>query len=155
MESSAEVARFWQSKEQELGEPVLMKSISHTYHAAAPDSFGILYASAGLLAYEYRRGGRRSFLDVLLTRRREEDPTETIRVPRAEILAVGLTPTSLARRWLRGDLPPAQVAKRLSRDTGRSLLGWLGGRCLCVCTSSDILVFDTPENRQWLALLRA
>jgi len=155
MEKNDEVARFWQGKEEELGEPVLMKSISHTYLSGAPDSFGILYASATFLAYEYTLGGRRSFLDVLLARKDEDRRTQTIRLPRAELLAVGLVGTAAARRWLRRALPPAQVAQAINASRGPSLLGFLAGTSLCVCTAGELLVFDTPANREWLKILRA
>lgn len=154
MEKDDEVARFWQQKEEELGEPVLMKSISHTCIAGATDSFGILYASAGHLAYEYAQGERRSLLDVLFSRRREERSTRTIRLSRAELLGVGLAASAVARRWLRRGLAPAQLAETI-RSLGRpSLLAVLAGTSLCVCTSGELLVCDTPVNRQWLEFLR-
>ena len=155
MDKDDEVARFWQQKEEELGEPVLMKSISHTYLAGATDSFGILYASASYLAYEYAEGERRSLLDVLFTRKREERRARTIRLNRTEILGVGLAASALARRWLRRGLPPARLAETIHSLDRPSLLATLAGTSLCVCTAGELLVCDTPVNRQWLSLLRA
>lgn len=158
MDKDDEVARFWQQKEEELGEPVLMKSISHTYlagAAGATDSFGILYASASYLAYEYAEGERRSLLDVLFTRKREERRARTIRLKRTEILGVGLAASALARRWLRRGLPPAQLAETIRSLDRPSLLATLAGTSLCVCTAGELLICDTPVNRQWLSLLRA
>jgi len=150
-----EVAGFWRQKEEELGEPVLMKSIAHAYLAGAADSFGILYAAATTLVYEYSEGGRRSFLDVLLTRKAEERRTRSIRIPRAELLAVGLAANAVARSWLRRAVPLPQAAEALTRRRHPSLLGLLTGTSVCVCTAHDLLVFDTPMNRRWLELLRA
>jgi hypothetical protein len=153
VEKNDDIAKYWQRKEQELGGPIVMKSISHTYLSGASDSFGILYASAEVLAYEYSTGGRRSFLDVLLSRRHETEATETLRLPRTKLLAVGLVATGLARRWLLRDVSPAQAAEWLKSMHHPSLLGILSGTSLCVCTADGIFVFDTPANRQWLAVL--
>lgn len=154
MENNDDIAQYWRQKEEELGEPVLMKSISHTFLPGGSDSFGILYASATVLAYEYSKGARRSFVDVLLARKRDDQLAETIRLPRADLIAAGLVSTALARRWLRREVSPAQAAEWIKGMGHPTLLGILGGTSLCVCTAREMLVFDTPANRQWLSLLK-
>ena len=66
-----EVEEYWRSKEQELGEPILFKSISHTYHSEGLESFGVLFASASFLVFEYSKSARRSILEVLFSRREQ------------------------------------------------------------------------------------
>ena len=55
MEKNRELEEYWSNKAEELGEQILMRSISHTYYRGIPDTFGILYASERFLVYEYAK----------------------------------------------------------------------------------------------------
>jgi hypothetical protein len=148
-----EVQEYWQNKESELGEPILLKSISHTFQSGGLEAFGVLFASKSYLVFEYAKSSRKSILEVLFTRR-EEKLSEQVRVARSEIIRAGIIPTSWARRWIARSLAPAEVAARLERVKRSPLAALLSGSSLCLCTSDFCLVLDTPSNRQWLALLR-
>ena len=65
MEKEREIEEYWSNKAEELGEPIVMRSISHTYYRGIPDTFGILYASDNYLVYEYSKRGRKSILESL------------------------------------------------------------------------------------------
>ena len=100
MEKQSELEEYWSKKAEELGEPIIMKSISHTYYRGIPDTFGILYASAGVLVYEYAKKGRKSILETLFSKRGGEELTDSIRIPRQEICRAALVPSSTARSWV-------------------------------------------------------
>ncbi|MBN1835756.1 MAG: hypothetical protein JW820_07890 [Spirochaetales bacterium] len=153
METAKDVAEFWQKKEEELGEPVLYKSISHTYLAELPDTFGILFASAGSLVYEYSKGGRRSILDVILSRKKDEELSETVLMPREEIRRVAIVDACSTKQWLRRQLSPAQVLAALAEWRPTPLKNIFCGSHLVVCSQRTLMVCDTPENRQWLQFL--
>ena len=148
-----EVEQFWRDKEQELGEPILLKSISHTFQSGSPDTFGILFASPSFLVFEHSKGARRSILEVLFSRR-EDKLSEQLKIPRGSIRLAALASSYAARRWVARSLDPAEVLSRLAGRRPSLLLNLLSGTSLCVCTDSQYIVLDTPTNRQWLALLR-
>jgi hypothetical protein len=147
-----EVQEYWRSKEQELGEPILLKSISHTYQSGGLEAFGVLFASQNYLVFEYAKSSRRSILEILFSRR-EEKLSEQVKLARGDIRRVGIIPTPWARRWIARSLGPAEVENRLRSGKSSPLASLLGGSSLCLCTSDTCLVLDTPSNRQWLALL--
>lgn len=149
-----EVQQYWQNKENELGEPILLKSISHTFQSGGLEAFGVLFASRSYLVFEYAKSSRRSILEVLFSRR-EEKLSEQVKMARSDIRGVGLVPTSRARRWLARSLPAQEVAARLARQKPSPLAALLSGSSICLCTSDTCLVLDTPSNRQWLSLLRS
>jgi hypothetical protein len=149
----SEVQEYWQSKEQELGEQILLKSISHTFQSGGLEAFGVLFASKNFLVFEYAKSSRRSILELLFSRR-EEKLSEQVKLARADIRRVGLVPTSRARRWIARSLAPAEVADRLGRNKPSFLATMLSGSSVCLCTTDACLVLDTPANRQWIALLQ-
>jgi len=148
-----EVQEYWQAKEQELGEPILLKSISHTYQSGGSESFGVLFASASYLIFEYSKASRRSILEVLFSRR-EQGLSEQVKIPRAGIRAAAIVPASTGKRWLASSEPPAAVLERVQRAGPSPLARLLGGSALCVCTDETCLLLDTPANKEWLTLLR-
>lgn len=149
----ADVEQYWQKKAEELGEAVLLRSISHTYYRGIPDTFGILYASQSCLVYEYSKRGRKSILDNLFSRRSDQELAETIKIPRKEIRKVALVAANVARSWIRRSLSAVDVLERLERLHPQPLLNILAGTVVCVCTAGDYIVIDTPINRQWQASL--
>jgi hypothetical protein len=155
METARDVEEYWQKKAEELGEPVLHKSISHTFVQDLPDTFGILFASAGILVYEYSKGGRRSILDVILSRKKDDELSETIRIPRNEIQQVAIVDACSAKQWIRKQLSPAQVLAELEQRRPSPLRNLFCGSYLVVCSRRVFIVCDTPENRGWLAFLTA
>jgi len=148
-----EVEEYWQTKEQELGEPILLKSISHTYHSEGLESFGVLFASASFLVFEYSKSSRRSIMEVLFSRR-EQGLSEQVKIPRGDIRAAAIVAASAGRRWLARAVPPAAVRERVAEGRFSPLARLLGGSALCVCTDQTYLLLDTPSNKEWLALLR-
>jgi hypothetical protein len=148
-----EVQEYWQSKERELGEPILLKSISHTYQSGGLEAFGVLFASKSFLVFEYAKSSRRSILELIFSRK-EEKMSEQVKLARTDIRRVAIVPTSWARRWIARSLAPAEVAERLERSRPSPLATLVSGSSLCLCTTDTCLVLDTPANRQWLALLR-
>jgi hypothetical protein len=149
-----EVQEYWQAKEQELGEPILFKSISHTYQSGGLESFGVLFASAGYLVFEYSKTSRRSILEVLFSRR-EQSLSEQVKIPRADIRAAAIVPATAGRRWLARAEPPETVRERLTRGRPSALARLVGGAAVCLCTDQTYLLLDTPVNKEWLALLGA
>jgi len=153
MEKQSELEEYWSNKAEELGEPIVMKSISHTYYRGIPDTFGILYASATVLVYEYAKKGRKSILESLFSRRGGEELNESIRIPRKEIRKVTLTPSATARSWVRRAVSPAEVLAKLQSIRRTPLLNILTGTLVCICTPTDYVLLDTPSNREWITLL--
>jgi hypothetical protein len=149
-----EVREYWQSKEREIGEPILLKSISHTYHSGGLESFWVLFASASYLVFEYSTSTRRSIMEVLFSRR-EESLSEQLKVPREAIRAAAIVPVSAGRKWISRSEPPAAVREHLERGRFSSLARMLGGSAVCLCTGEAYLLLDTPINRDWLGLLRS
>lgn len=148
-----EVQEYWSAKEQELGEPILLKSISHTFQSGGAESFGVLFASAGYLVFEYSKSARRSIMEMLFSRR-EQSLSEQVKIPRADIQAAALAPAAAARRWAHRGEPVSAVRARLEQARPSWLGSLLSGSALCLCTATDYLVLDTPLNREWLSLLR-
>jgi hypothetical protein len=155
METNKDVEEYWQKKEELLGEAVLYRSISHTFLPDLPDTFGILFASAGTLVYEYSKGGRRSILDVILSRKKDDELSETVQIPREEIRQVAIVDACSTKQWLRRQLSPAQVLAQLEGMRPSPLRNLFCGSHLVVCSQRVLMVCDTPENRKWLQVLRA
>ena len=153
MEKDRELEEYWSRKAEELGEPIRMRSISHTYYRGIPDTFGILYASDSFLVYEYAKKGRKSILETLFSRRGGEDLSECVRMERKDIRRAAIVNSSTARSWIRKALPPGEVLGRLEKMHSSPLLNVLAGTVVCVCTNTDYILLDTPSNRQWIKLL--
>ena len=153
MEKNRELEEYWSRKEEELGESVLMRSISHTYYRGIPDSFGILYASDSFLVYEYSKKGRKSILETLFSRREGEELSESIRFDRRDIRRAGIVNSGIARAWVRRAVQPAEVLERMEQLRPTPLLNILSGTVVCVCTNTDYILLDTPSNRKWVDLL--
>ena len=153
MEKDRELEEYWSEKSEELGEPILMRSISHTYYRGIPDTFGIIYASDSYLVYEYAKKSRKSILETLFTRRGGEELSESIRMERKAIRRAAIVNSPAARAWVRKSLPPEEVLAKLETMHSNPLLNALAGTVVCVCTGTDYLLLDTPSNRQWVQLL--
>jgi hypothetical protein len=154
METAQDVEKYWQEKAEELGEPIVHRSISHTYLPELPDTFGILFASAGTLVYEYSKGGRKSILDVILSRKKDEELSESVRIRRDEIERVAIVDACTAKGWLRRQLSSSQVLAALEEHRPSPVRNLFCGSYLVVGSRRLCLVCDTPENRAWLTLLR-
>jgi hypothetical protein len=153
MEKDRELEEYWAEKAEELGESILMRSISHTYYRGIPDTFGILYASDSYLVYEYAKKNRKSILETLFTRRGGEELSESIRIERKDVRGAAIVNSSTARSWIRKSLPPGEVLERLETMRSSPILNILAGTVVCVCTNTDYILLDTPSNRQWVELL--
>jgi hypothetical protein len=153
MEKDRELEEYWSEKSEELGEPILMRSISHTYYRGIPDTFGIIYASASYLVYEYAKKSRKSILETLFTRRGGEELGESVRIERKDIRRAAIVNSSAARSWIRKSLPPGEVLARLETMRSNPILNILSGTVVCVCTNTDYILLDTPSNRRWVELL--
>jgi hypothetical protein len=153
MERERGLEEYWSEKARELGEPILMRSISHTYYRGIPDTFGILYASDSFLVYEYAKKSRKSILESLFTRRGGEELSESIRMGRKDILRAAIVNSPSARSWIRKSLPPGEVLARMETMRSNPIWNVLAGTVVCVCTNTDYILLDTPSNRQWVQLL--
>jgi hypothetical protein len=153
MEKDREIEEYWNEKAEELGEPVLMRSISHTYYRGIPDTFGIIYASDSFLVYEYAKKSRKSILESLFTRRGGEELSESVRMERKDIRRAAIVNSTTARSWVRKSLPPGEVLGRLETMRTNPLLNVLAGTVVCVCTNTDYILLGTPSNRKWVDLL--
>ena len=153
MERDRELAEYWGEKARELGEPILMRSISHTYYRDTADTFGILYASDSFLVYEYAKKSRKSILESLFTRRGGEELSESIRMERKDIRRAAIVNSPSARSWVRRSLPPGEVLTKLETLGSNPIWNILAGTVVCVCTNTDYVLLDTPSNRQWVELL--
>jgi hypothetical protein len=153
MEKDREIEEYWNEKAEELGEPVLMRSISHTYYRGIPDTFGIIYASDSFLVYEYAKKSRKSILESLFSRRGGEELSESVRMERKDIRRAAIVNSTTARSWVRKSLPPGEVLGRLETMRTNPLLNVLAGTVVCVCTNTDYILLDTPSNRKWVDLL--
>ncbi len=153
MEKDRELEEYWSRKAEELGEPIHIRSISHSYYRGIPDTFGILYASDSFLVYEYAKKSRKSILETLFTRRGGEELSESVRMERKNIRRAAIVNSATARSWIRKSLPPAEVLGRLEAMHSNPVLNVLSGTVVCVCTDTDYILLDTPANRQWLELL--
>jgi hypothetical protein len=153
MENKQELEEFWRQKEEQLGEPIVMRSISHTYYRGIPDTFGILYASDSFLVYEYAKKSRKSIFETLLSRRGGEELSERVSIQRRDIRRAALVNSNAARAWIRRSLRPDEVLQKLETMGATPLLNILAGTMVCVCTATDYILLDTPSNRQWVHLL--
>jgi hypothetical protein len=152
-QQNEDVEQYWREKEQELGEPILMRTIAHAYAAAPADRFGLLYASESTLVFEYSSAPRKSIIESLLRMRRDEGGLDTaVRIPRAGIALAAVVATPVARRWLA--LDPHEARERMSSYRLNPLAALLAGTVVAVSTQDGLLAFDTPENRRWEKLLR-
>ena len=154
MEKERDIEEYWNKKAEELGEPILMRSISHTYYRGIPDTFGILYASENYLVYEYSKKGRKSILESLFSRKGGEELTESVQIHRKQIRRTIIVGSNAARSWVRRSLQPREVLEKLEKIRPAPLLNILTGTVVCVCTDTDYIVLDTPTNRQWSDLLQ-
>jgi hypothetical protein len=154
MEKERDIEEYWGNKAEEMGEAIVMRSISHTYYRGITDTFGILYASENYLVYEYSSKGRKSILESLFSRRGGEELSESVQIPRNQIRRAVIVNSSAARSWVRRSLQPREVLEKLEKMHPAPLLNILAGTVVCVCTDTDYIVLDTPANRQWSALLQ-
>jgi hypothetical protein len=154
MEKERDIEEYWNKKAEELGEPIVERSISHTYYRGIPDTFGILYASENYLVYEYSKKGRKSILESLFSRRGGDELSESVQIPRNQIRRAAIINSSAARSWVRRSLQPREVLEKLEQAGPAPLMNILAGTVVCVCTDTDYIVLDTPINRQWSALLQ-
>jgi hypothetical protein len=115
MEKERDIEEYWNQKAEELGEPIVMRSISHTYYRGIPDTFGILYASGNYLVYEYSKKGRKSLLESLFSRRGGEELNESVQMPRKQIRRAVLVNSNAARSWVRRSLQPREVLEKLEK----------------------------------------
>jgi hypothetical protein len=155
MDTAQDVEKYWQEKSAELGEPIVQRSISHTFLPDLPDTFGILFASEGTLVYEYSKGGRKSILDVILSRKKDEELSESVRIRRDEIQRVAIVDACTAKGWLRRQHSASQILDQLQQQRPSPLRNLLCGAYLVVASRRLCMICDTPENRAWLSLLRA
>jgi hypothetical protein len=153
MEKDREIEEYWNRKAEELGEPILMRTISHTYYRGIPDTFGIVYASERFLVYEYAKKSRRSILESLFSKRGGEELSESVRTARSDIRRASIVNSATARSWIRRSVPPGEVLQRLETIRQNPVLNLLSGTVVCVCTNTDYILLDTPSNRQWVKLL--
>ena len=153
MENERELEEYWSKKGEELGEAILMKSISHTYYRGIPETFGILYASESYLVYEYAKKGRKSLLETLFSRRSGDELTESVRFERNDIRRAVIVNSGTARSWFRRSLAAQIVLEKLIQMHPTPLLNILAGAMVCVCTESDYILLDTPSNKQWINIL--
>jgi hypothetical protein len=153
MEKEQEIENYWSEKAEQLGEPILMRSISHTYYRGIPDTFGIVYASDSYLVYEYAKKSRKSILETIFSRRGGEELSESIRIERKDIRQATIVNSTTARSWIRRSLPPGEVLARLETMRPTPLMNILAGTVVCVCTNTDYILLDTPSNKQWIRLL--
>ena len=153
MEKEREIEEYWSNKAEELGEAILIKSISHTYYRGIPETFGILYASDSFLVYEYAKKGRKSILETLFSRRGGEELTESVRIERKDIRRCSIVNSGSARAWHRRAPDAQEVLDKLESMRSTPLLNLLAGTMVCVCTDTDYILLDTPSNRQWAELL--
>ena len=153
MEKDRELEEYWNGKAQELGEPILMRSISHTYYRGIPDTFGILYASDSFLVYEYAKKNRKSILESVFSRRGGEELSESIRMERKDIRRAAIVNSTTAKSWIRKSLAPGDVLRNMETLHSNPLLNVLTGTVVCVCTDTDYVLLDTPSNREWVKLL--
>jgi hypothetical protein len=153
MEKEQEIENYWSEKAEQLGEPILMRSISHTYYRGIPDTFGIVYASDSYLVYEYAKKSRKSILETIFSRRGGEELSESIRIERKDIRRATIVNSTTARSWIRRSLPPGEVLARLETMRPTPLMNILAGTVVCVCTNTDYILLDTPSNKQWIRLL--
>jgi len=154
MEKERDIEEYWNKKAGELGEPIVKRSISHTYYRGIPDTFGILYASENYVVYEYSKKGRKSILESLFSRRGGDELSESVQIPRNQIRRAVIINSSTARSWVRRSLQPREVLEKLEQAGPAPLMNILAGTVVCVCTDTDYIVLDTPTNRQWSALLQ-
>ena len=148
-----ELEKYWSEKAEELGEPILIRSISHTYCRGIPDTFGIIYAYDSFLVYEYAKKSRKSILETLFTRRGGEELSESVRMERKDIRRAAIVNSPTARSWIHKSLSPQEVLSKLETIPSNPILNILAGTVVCVCTDTDYILLDTPSNRQWIQLL--
>ena len=128
MEKDRELEEYWSRKAEEVGEPILMRSISHTYYRGIPDTFGILYVSDSFLVYEYAKKSRKSILESLFSRRGGEELSECIRMERKDIRRAAIVNSPSARSWVRTSLPPGEVLAKLETLRSNPIWNILAGR---------------------------
>ena len=153
MEKERELEEYWSKKAEELGEEILMRSISHTYYQGIPDTYGILFASSSFLVYEYAKKGRKSLLETLFSRRGGEELSESVRFQRKDIRIASIVSSAAAKAWFRRSLDASEVLAKLESRRSTPVLNVLTGSMVCVCTETDYILLDTPSNRQWIELL--
>ena len=96
MENRDEIEKYWQKKAQELGESILYKSITQLYQSDFTQRFGILFLTEEHLIFEYSKRARRSILEGLFMRRKDEGLDQVLKIPRNNIKMAKLINLNLA-----------------------------------------------------------
>ncbi len=158
MESPREVEQYWEKKAESVGEAILLKSIAQSFfndpnHRFIREHFGILFSTASILYFEYSTAGRKSILDLVMSRKKGDNLDETLTIPHKRIETACLIATTTARKWIRGNLTPEQVQEMIPKSKSR-LWKLLAGSCLLVTSGENLFAFDTPINKEWADFLQ-
>ncbi len=151
------IEEFWKNKEQFYGEKLLHRSIAQTLSRREPSYIGLLFLMEEHLYFEYTTGGRKSILDMLVNKFREEKKKEqrVISIPNREIINVGIISTRAAKSFIKKWGKTSKELKEYIGDRKSKLLDRIiFGTSLCIVTNDKYYVFQTPEDKQWVKVLK-
>ncbi len=155
MATEIDISKYWATREQELGEKVLFKSIAQGQIAnlklkdRAPDIIGILFLTNSYLVFEYSHGSRKTILDLLFSKKERETITDTVTIIRKDITDSRVLPAIYAQQWLKKGKTPLEIQKEIGNRQYSIFFSLLFGTRLVVCTDKIFLSLATPMNSRW------
>jgi hypothetical protein len=150
---ATEIEEYWNHKAEELGEPILFKSIAQGFGVDAVDRFGILFCTSSRIIFEYSKSRKRSLVDVLLSRRDKDNVEETLQILRNELVKVEIINANVAKQWVRRQLDPRDILALSNNRNPIKLIDLLVGTGLGLYTAERFVFFDSPANREWRRIL--
>ncbi len=153
MENREKIEKYWQDKSQELGESILFKSIAQGFQKDRSERFGILYLTDTYLIFEYSKSAKKSILEALFSKPKGEDLNQVIKIPRNRIKMTELISVRRIKKFMWKDVSPKEIIDSSEGRRSSPVLKILTGTCLGVCTDDLFIAFNTPVNREWLAIL--
>jgi len=149
-----DIKKYWQDKEEALGEKLVYKSIAELKTAGRNSKFGILYLMENNLYLEYSESGRKTLLDLFRLKSKTDKDNKTLIIPRKEIVNCYLVPVRKIRRILNINFQESKrLAEFLDTIAMNTFQKLIYGTALCILYNRGILIVQTPSNREWFKML--
>ncbi len=151
------IEEFWKNKEESYGEKLLHRSIAQTLSRKEPSYIGLLFLMDQHLYFEYTTGARKSILDTLVNKFKEEKKKEqrVLAIPNDEIVDTGIISIRAAKFFMKKWEKTTEELKEYIEAKKSTLLDRIiFGTALCILTRDRYYIFQTPEDKQWAEILK-
>ncbi len=150
------IEEYWKNKEEEYNEKLLYKSIAQSVTRGSPAYIGLLFLMDKHLYFEYTTSGKKSILDMLITKFKEEKKQENkfLSIPNTQITEAGIVSLRAAKSFLKDkNTNLDKVRKYINNKSSKFIDRIIFGSSLCIVTNDNYYIFQTPADKQWEQIL--